>query len=196
MGHSKADKAASRDRVLQIAARMVREEGVTRPGIADLMKEAGLTHGGFYKHFASRDELITQATELALTEGTANMERAARKNEEAPRAGVIDAYLAERHRESPGTGCALVTLGVAAGRGDQHLKEAYEQQIRTYLGLLTDLDDGSEDARAEAMVTLSAMVGAVLMARAMADHDLSDELLKTVADRLKRRTPETAAAAG
>ncbi|MFE6493325.1 TetR/AcrR family transcriptional regulator [Streptomyces sp. NPDC057748] len=151
MGHSKADKAASRDRVLQIAARMVREEGVTRPGIADLMKEAGLTHGGSYKHFASRDELITQATELALTEGTANMERAARKNEEAPRAGVIDAYLAERHRESPGTGCALVTLGAAASRGDQHLTEAYEQQIRTYLDLLTGLDDDSEDARAEAM---------------------------------------------
>ncbi|MFF8918864.1 TetR/AcrR family transcriptional regulator [Streptomyces sp. NPDC015032] len=195
MGHSKADKAASRDRVLQIAARKVREEGVTRPGIADLMKEAGLTHGGFYKHFASRDELIAQATELALTEGTANMERAARKNEEAPRAGVIDAYLAERHRDSPGTGCALVTLGAAAGRGDQHLKEAYEQQIRTYLDLLTGLDEDSEDARAEAMVTLSAMVGAMLMARATADRDLSDELLKTVADQLKRRTPGTPATA-
>ncbi|MFG3531355.1 TetR/AcrR family transcriptional regulator [Streptomyces sp. NPDC047917] len=128
------------------------EEGVTRPGIADLMKEAGLTHGGFYKHFASRDELIAQASELALTEGTANMEQAAHKNEEAPRSGVIDAYLAERHRESPGTGCALVTLSV--------------------------------------------MVGAMLMARATADRDLSDELLKTVANQLERRTPGSPATAG
>ncbi|MEV7008731.1 TetR/AcrR family transcriptional regulator [Streptosporangium sp. NPDC051022] len=196
MGHSKADKAASRDRVLQIAARKVREEGVTRPGIADLMKEAGLTHGGFYKHFASRDELIAQATELALTEGTANMERAAQKNEEAPRSGLIDAYLAKRHRDSPATGCALVTLGAAAARGDRHLKEAYEQQVRAYLDLLADLDGDSEDARAEAMVTLSAMVGAMLMARATAGHDLSDELLKTVADRLKRHVPGTPASAG
>ncbi|MEU6657569.1 TetR/AcrR family transcriptional regulator [Streptomyces sp. NPDC046821] len=191
MGHSKADKAASRDRVLEIAARKVREEGVTRPGIADLMKEAGLTHGGFYKHFASRDELIAQATELALTEGTAKMEETARESEEAPRAGVVDAYLAERHRDSPGTGCALVTLGAAAGRGDQHFKEAYERQVRTYLDLLAGLDGDSEDARAEAMVALSAMVGATLMARAVADGDFSDELLKTVADRLNRRVPGT-----
>jgi TetR/AcrR family transcriptional regulator, transcriptional repressor for nem operon len=77
MGHSKAAKAESRDRVLRIAARCIREEGVTRPGVADLMKEAGLTHGGFYKHFASRDDLIAQAAARALAEGQAKMENAA-----------------------------------------------------------------------------------------------------------------------
>ncbi|MET8330890.1 TetR/AcrR family transcriptional regulator [Streptomyces sp. NPDC005181] len=187
MGHSQAEKAASRERVLRIAARKVRAEGVTRPGIADLMKEAGLTHGGFYKHFASRDDLIAQAAATALAEGSEKMETAARKNEQDPRAGLVDAYLGKNHRDSPATGCALVTLGAAAGRGDGGFKEAYEKQVRTYLDLLTGLGDDSEEARAEAMLTLSALVGATLMSRAVADPELSDELLETVTGQLKRQ---------
>jgi TetR/AcrR family transcriptional repressor of nem operon len=187
MGHSQAEKAATRERVLRVAARKVRVEGVSRPGVADLMKEAGLTHGGFYKHFSSRDELIAQAAALALSEGSAKMERAARKNEQEPRSGLIDSYLAKQHRDSPATGCALVTLGAAAGRGDEDLKKAYEQQVRTYLDLIAGLGDGSEEARAEAMLTLSALVGAVLMSRAVADPELSDALLTKVADQLQRQ---------
>ncbi|MFD3583623.1 TetR/AcrR family transcriptional regulator [Streptomyces sp. NPDC058683] len=186
MGHSQAEKAATRERVLRIASRKIRAEGVTRPGVAELMKEAGLTHGGFYKHFDSRDDLITQAAAIALAEGSAKMERAARKNEQDARAGLVDAYLAKQHRDAPATGCALVPLGAAAGRGDQHFKEAYEKQVRTYLELIAGLDDDAEDARAEAMLTLSALVGAVLMSRAVADKDFSDELLKTVSEQLKR----------
>ncbi|MFD7601816.1 TetR/AcrR family transcriptional regulator [Streptomyces sp. NPDC003233] len=195
MGHSQKEKAASRERVLRIAARKIRAEGVTRPGIAELMKEAGLTHGGFYKHFASRDDLISQAAAVALAEGSAKMERAARKNEREPRAGLIDAYLGKRHRDAPATGCALVTLGAAAGRGDQHFKEAYEKQVRTYLDLLAGLGDESEEAQAEAMLTLSALVGATLMSRAVADKDLSDELLATVAGRLKNGGSRASSAA-
>lgn len=187
MGHSQAAKAVSRERVLQVTARRIREEGLTRPGVADLMKEAGLTHGGFYKHFTSRDDLIAQAAILALAEGSAKMEQAARKNEREPRTGLIDAYLAKRHRDAPGTGCALVPFGAAVGRGGEDLKAAYEQQVRTYLDLIAGLDDDSEESRAEAMLTLSAMVGAVLMSRAVADQVLSDELLAAVADRLKQR---------
>jgi TetR/AcrR family transcriptional repressor of nem operon len=185
MGHSQAEKAATRARVLQLASRKVRTEGVTRPGVAELMKEAGLTHGGFYKHFASRDDLIAQAAALALAEGTIKMQRSARKNEQDPRAGLIDAYLAKQHRDTPDTGCALVSLGASAGRGGQDFKEAYEKQVRTYLELIAGLDDDSEDARAEAMLTLSALVGAVLMSRAVTDQNFSDELLQTVAERLR-----------
>ncbi|MFE9611298.1 TetR/AcrR family transcriptional regulator [Streptomyces sp. NPDC006012] len=186
MGHSQAEKAASRERVLRIAARKVRAEGVTRPGISELMKEAGLTHGGFYKHFSSRDDLVAQAVTEALAEGTAKMEQAARKNEQEPRTGLIDAYLGKRHRDTPASGCALVTLGAAAGRGDKGFKEAYEEQVRTYLDLIAGLGGDSEEARAEAMLTLSALVGATLMSRAVADPDFSDELLTNVAEQLKR----------
>ncbi|MEV1000587.1 TetR/AcrR family transcriptional regulator [Nonomuraea sp. NPDC050202] len=194
MGHSQADKAATRARVLRITSRKIRAEGVTRPGIAELMKEAGLTHGGFYKHFASRDDLIAQAAAVALAEGSAKMERAARGNEQSARAGLVDAYLAKRHRDRPATGCALVTLGAAAGRGDEQVKQAYEKQVRAYLELIEGLDGDSEDARAEAMLTLSALVGAVLMSRAVADEDFSDELLTTVARRLKEPAPATVTA--
>lgn len=187
MGHSQAEKAASRDRVLRIASRKVRAEGVTRPGVAELMQAAGLTHGGFYKHFASRDDLIAQAAAIALAEGTAKMERTGRQNKQEPRSGLIDAYLSRRHRDAPDTGCALVTLGAAAGRDDQQLKDAYEKQVRAYLDLIAGFDGDDQEARAEAMLTLSALVGATLMSRTVSDSNLSDELLSTVADRLKRR---------
>ncbi|MFD7406004.1 TetR/AcrR family transcriptional regulator [Streptomyces sp. NPDC059866] len=184
MGHSQAEKAATRERVLRIASRKIRSEGISSLGIADLMKEAGLTHGGFYKHFASRDDLIAQAAAAALAEGSAKMERSARKNDEDPRAGLVEAYLAKQHRDVPATGCALVSLGGPAARGDAEFKDAYEKQVRTYLDLIAGLDDGAEDARAKAMLTLSALVGAVLMARAVADKDFSDELLETVTAQL------------
>ncbi|MFF4702847.1 TetR/AcrR family transcriptional regulator [Streptomyces sp. NPDC001288] len=192
MGHSQAEKAASRERVLRIAARKVRTDGVGGLGVADVMKEAGLTHGGFYKHFASRDDLVTQAAAAALTEGSAKMERAARKNQRDARGGLLDAYLSGQHRDTPATGCALVPLGAAAGRdgtdGDVRLKDAYERQVRAYLDLIAGLDEDAEDAeeaRAEAVLTLSALVGAVLMSRAVADRDLSDEILETVNRRLR-----------
>jgi TetR/AcrR family transcriptional repressor of nem operon len=190
MGHSQAAKTESRERVLRITARRIREEGMTRPGVADLMKEAGLTHGGFYKHFASRDDLMNQAAALALVDGETKMAEAARRNLEEPRTGVIDSYLSTRHRDAPGTGCALVTLGAAAGRGGAEMKEAYEKQVQSYLALISETGDGddSDEAQADAMLTLSAMVGALLMSRAVADPQLSDQLLQTVAKRLKRST--------
>ncbi|MFE8950674.1 TetR/AcrR family transcriptional regulator [Streptomyces sp. NPDC007856] len=160
----------------------------------DLMKEAGLTHGGFYKHFTSRDDLIAQAADRAPAEGSAKMDKAAQRNKEQPLAGLIDAYLANQHRDAPATGCALVTLGAAAGRSDQRFKAAYEKQVRTYLDLIAGLTD-KEDAQAEAMLTLSAMVGAMLISRAVADPELSDVILKEVAEQLKRHAPGAASPA-
>ena len=188
MGHSQAAKAESRERVLRIAARRIREEGLTRPGVAELMNEAGLTHGGFYKHFASRDDLMNQAAALALADGESKMAEAARRNREEPRTGLIDSYLSARHRDTPGTGCAVVTLGASAGRGEAEMKEAYEKQVRGYLELISETagGDDSDEVQADAMLTLSAMVGALLMSRAVADPELSDQLLQTVAARLKR----------
>ncbi|MGW9132303.1 TetR/AcrR family transcriptional regulator [Streptomyces sp. NPDC055681] len=188
MGHSQAAKAESRERVLRIAARRIREEGLTRPGVAELMNEAGLTHGGFYKHFASRDDLMNQAAALALADGESKMAEAARRNREEPRTGLIDSYLSARHRDTPGTGCAVVTLGASAGRGEAEMKEAYEKQVRGYLELISETagGDDSDEAQADAMLTLSAVVGALLMSRAVADPELSDQLLQTVAARLKR----------
>ncbi|MEU7763983.1 TetR/AcrR family transcriptional regulator [Nocardia sp. NPDC049190] len=190
MGHSQAAKAESRERVLRITARRIREEGMARPGVADLMKEAGLTHGGFYKHFTSRDDLMNQAAALALLDGESKMAEAARQNAEDPRLGLIESYLSTRHRDAPGTGCALVTLGAAAGRGGAEIKEAYQKQVRSYLALLSETADGDTpgETQADAILTLSAMVGALLMSRAVADPQLSDQLLQTVTERLEHTT--------
>ncbi|MFF7469047.1 TetR family transcriptional regulator [Streptomyces sp. NPDC008092] len=122
MGHSQAEKAASRERVLRVASRKVREDGLAGPGVAEIMQEAGLTHGGFYKHFASREDLIAQAAAAALAERPVEVEELAGMGEQDRYAGIVDTYLGREHRGSPGTGCALVTLGAAAGRGDQALR--------------------------------------------------------------------------
>ena len=102
MGHSREDKAASHDRIVQMAAKRFREQGVDRIGLADLMRDAGLTHGGFYRHFASRDELVVAAIERALGQGSRAVEAVA-KIKEAPLAAVVDGYLSAR----PGDACDL-----------------------------------------------------------------------------------------
>lgn len=189
MGHSQADKVASRERVLQCASRVVRAEGVTRPGVAEMMCEAGLTHGGFYKHFKSREDLINQAADLALKLGSARMEEVASAADGSPRSDIVAEYLSTEHRDAPADGCALVTLGAATGRGGLPLKQSYERQVRAYLELLVDsgTDSGDETERAsriDATLALSAVVGAVLMSRAVADPSFSDQLLADVAEGL------------
>jgi TetR/AcrR family transcriptional repressor of nem operon len=117
------------------------------------------------------------------------MAAAAASDERRPRAGLINAYLSTRHRDLPGKGCALVTLGAAAGRGDSELKDAYTAQVRNYLDLIAGASEDADAPQEEAMLTLSAIVGAVLVARAVSDPDLSDALLDTVARQLEERQP-------
>ncbi|MFJ9713853.1 hypothetical protein [Streptomyces sp. NPDC101234] len=174
--------------VLQVAfllqpAREQRGNPLARLGQAERGREGGLSveelAGG------RQGDLIAQAATAALTEGSAEIEDLAGKSEQDRRTGLIDTYLSKEHRDSPGIGCALVTLGAAAGRGDQSLKEAYEKRVRGYLTRFGG--DGSEEARAEALITLSALVGATLLSRAVADPALADELLETVAQQLEQR---------
>src|SRR5271154_7446808 len=98
MGHSKADKADSHARIVEKAAARFRESGVEGVGVADLMKDAGLTHGGFYRHFASRDELVAEAIECALSEGGRAVAAAA-KVKDRPLGTLVDAYLSTMHRD-------------------------------------------------------------------------------------------------
>src|SRR5882762_94809 len=99
MGHSQRDKAASHDRVVRIAAARFREAGLGGPGVADLMQEAGLTHGGFYRHFGSRDDLVAEAVEHMRTQFEGRMTAVA----ENGLTRLIDEYLTENHRDAPAT---------------------------------------------------------------------------------------------
>jgi TetR/AcrR family transcriptional repressor of nem operon len=186
MARSKAEKADSHDRILQAAAARVRENGVDAIAVADLMKDVGLTHGGFYRHFASREVLAEEAIERALQEG-AEAVAATANISDCPVAAVVDAYLSTRHRDERATSCAVTTLAADVARGNDRVRSAYTQQVRKYLELLTVLiaGDNQRTRRAKAIAALSTLVGAVSMARAVNDEKLSREILRSAADDLK-----------
>lgn len=186
MGHSQADKAASHDRIVQVAAARFRENGVNASGVADLMRDAGLTHGGFYRHFASRDALVSEAIERALHEGARAVDALA-NSEEASLTALVDAYLSEAHRDDLATSCAVTTLAADVARSSEPARSAYTRQVGIYLELLTKLTGGGKQrpSRRRAIAMLSTLVGAVSVARAVNDEKLSREILKSAADELK-----------
>jgi TetR/AcrR family transcriptional regulator, transcriptional repressor for nem operon len=183
MGHSQDKKAASHRKIVEVAAARMRESGTDGPGVAEIMREAGLTHGGFYKHFGSRDELVAEAVELAIEEGKEGTAEAIRGAAD-PLAAFADWYLSEKHRDDPGTGCAVVALGADAARADERVRAAYSGQVENYIDELETLlggDDGEDpEPRRRAIAAVSEMVGALLISRAVDDPALSDEILTAV----------------
>jgi TetR/AcrR family transcriptional repressor of nem operon len=188
MGHSQADKAESHDRIVRVAAARLRESGIAGIGVADLMKEAGLTHGGFYRHFASSDALVAEAIERALHEGGQAVAAVA-NIEECPFAAVVDAYLSPAHRDDLATSCAVTTLAADVARCDDAVRAAYAKQVGAYLDLLGGLVAGDTPGsrRTHAIAALSTLVGAVSIARAVNDEALSREILGSAAEELKAR---------
>ena len=187
MRHSKEDKAASHERIVAVAAARVRESGTEQPGVAEIMRAAGLTHGGFYKHFGSREELIVEAVERALTDSESRVPKLTAGAED-PLAAFADAYLSVAHRDDPATGCGVVALGADMPRVGGPAQEAYRAQVERYLGHLQQLlGDDDDDTRRRATVTLSAMVGAVMIARALGPTPHSDEILRDVREAVRER---------
>jgi TetR/AcrR family transcriptional regulator, transcriptional repressor for nem operon len=175
MGHSRDDKARSHERIVEIAAARLRESGTAGPGVAELMRAAGLTHGGFYKHFDSRDDLVAEAVERALRDNDGFMTtlRAGAADAHAALGLFVDWYTSAEHRDTPGAGCAVVSFGADAPRADQRVRTAYTGQVQRYLVHLEALLGD----RKRAAAALSALVGAVLVARAVGPGALSDEIL-------------------
>ena len=187
MRHSKEDKAASHERIVAIAAARIREAGTEQPGVAEIMRAAGLTHGGFYKHFGSRDELIVEAVERALTDSESRVPELTAGAED-PLAAFADAYVSAAHRDDPASGCGVVALGTDMPRVGGSAQEAYRAQVERYLAHLQELLEGDDDAtRRRATVTLSAMVGAVMIARALGPTARSDEILRDVREAVRNR---------
>jgi len=189
MGHSKAQKEKTHQRIVKTAAARFRERGVDGIGLADLMKQADLTHGGFYAHFASREELVAEAVECALRDGGEAVAAIA-STKQSPAAVLrllVDAYLSLAHRDGWATSCAVATLAGDVARSSARARKAYTRQVGKYLELLTRLvaTDKRRSRRARAIAALAALVGAVSMARAVNDEKLSREILKSAADELK-----------
>jgi len=187
MGHSQTDKAETHKRIVKIAAKRLRENGLAGVGIADLMKEAGLTVGGFYKHFDSRDDLVAEAVGSAFGGWQRRMDAAASGGTPLSYESLIDDYLNEAHRDNPGTGCAFGALAGEIARSDKRTRALASEQIRNDIQLLAGLLPRKDRrrARSKAILTLSALVGAVSLSRAVSDDALSLDILKTVAKLLK-----------
>jgi len=179
VGSSKADKAASHARIVKAASRRIRRDGIDHVGVAELMKQAGLTHGGFYRHFDSRDELVAEAISEALAQGSQRVQASAKLSRPAALAAIVDGYLSRVHRDKPEAGCAVAALPTDIARSDDRARAAYSRQVRSYIELLTDLTPTNDPD--EAYLVLATLVGALVLARAVDDSGLSDEILERAA---------------
>ena len=192
MGYSKAQKDRTHRRIVAIASKRFREKGLAGFGIAELMQEAGLTVGGFYKHFDSRDELVAEAVSSAFADWQRRVDAAASAGAPVSYAGLVDDYLSEAHRKNPGTGCAYSALAPEIARSDKQTRALTSEQVRSDLELIVGLLPGEDkrEARSKAILTFSALVGAMSLARSVSDASLSREILKTVAELLKDSAAE------
>jgi len=194
MGHSQQDKAATHARIVDIASRRLREKGLEGIGVADLMKEAGLTVGGFYKHFESRDALVLEAVQAAFT-----LWKGAQDNPQLDDYSfekLVAGYLSPAHRDNTGAGCPFAACAADLARADPRTRALASRQLQLdfdMIGRLIAKQSGdakgmakpSKEQRAQAMFAFSAMIGAVSLARVMEDEEEAAELMETVAKQLR-----------
>ncbi len=190
MRYSAEHKQETRARVLKEAAKAIRAEGPHRIAVAGVMAKAGLTHGGFYAHFKSKDELVTAAVGEMFTDART---RFARETGDRPAAeglsAYIDFYLSPRHRDARATGCPITALAADLPRLEGGARDRYGQGVAGLAHLLADLLKalGCQDAEALGRSMVAELVGALSLARAVADLGQSDLILETSRAALKQR---------
>lgn len=186
---SREQAAENRERIVGAAARLFRERGYDGIGIAELMQDAGLTHGGFYGHFDSKQDLMAQACEHAVAGSLTYWRQLIDRDPEHALQAIATAYLSGAHRDQPGRGCAFAALGADAARLEAPVRRSLGRALRSYLELLTPLLPGRSRAarRERALATLASLVGALVLARAVDDPALSDEVLHAVSASLSSR---------
>jgi TetR/AcrR family transcriptional repressor of nem operon len=171
--------ARNRQRILEVAGKLFREKGFDGVSVADIMNKAGLTHGGFYGHFASKEALAAQACAVAVAD-TMDTWAALAGDKSADQLGaIVTAYVTPRHRDDLGGGCVLAALGADAVRQRGAVRRAFTEGIRSTVAMLSRIAPGRSDLakREKALATLAGLVGALTLARAAQDPSLSDEIL-------------------
>ncbi len=174
--------AMNRERILDAAARLFRERGFEGTGVADLMEAVGLTHGGFYGHFASKEDLMAQACARVIERAREAWIKRAENGPDDPLSSIARGYLTARHRDDPGTGCMLAALGSDTGRQGAGVRRAVTEGLRSSFDLLARFVPGksARARRRKAITTYASWVGAMIMARAVYDRALSKEILDAV----------------
>jgi TetR/AcrR family transcriptional regulator, transcriptional repressor for nem operon len=176
VGHSRADKEKSRQRILDVAAQQLREFGIEGVSIGELMRSAKLTHGGFYGHFSSRDDLIAEALDRALSDGAASAARAGSSKGTRTLKSFLNSYLSKAHRDDPRSGCAISALAGDVARADQRTREIMTGHIAKHFDVISNLlNDG--DATEFSMSVLCTIVGAITLSRVISDEEISNKVL-------------------
>ena len=172
-------KEATHERIVDAAARAIRRSGFDGTGVADIMKDAGLTHGGFYAHFPSREAMLTEATMRAGADSAAKLSRvvAAAPEQQALQA-LLEAYLSKTHVEKAEHGCPVAALASEMPRQAPEVRHAATQRIKEMIDLVARQSPhwGQADAHEHALATVATMVGALTLARAVDDPGLADAL--------------------
>jgi TetR/AcrR family transcriptional repressor of nem operon len=187
---SRIQAAENRQTVINVASRLFREHGFDGVGLKDLMEGAGLTHGAFYKQFASKNDLAAQASKRALERASHRWAAAAAANPKDPLSAVLALYLGMAHRADRKDGCPVVALGSDAARQGADVKASFEAGIKEYLEMLGSWvgdDDGGEPSK-KAMAILATMVGALLLSRAVNSEKLSKRFLQAAAENVRMKS--------
>ncbi len=172
----------NRARVVKTAAQLFRERGFEGVGVADLMKAAGLTHGGFYAQFDSKQHLMAEACGQALEESEQMWREAFERAPKRPLAAIASHYLSRQHRDNPGAGCLVAALSIEAARQGPMVRAALTEATKRFIETLEQAVPGrsAKTRRKQALTSLAAMVGAVTLARTVNQASLSEEILDAV----------------
>jgi TetR/AcrR family transcriptional repressor of nem operon len=179
---SREKAAEHRERIIDAAGDLFRAKGFGGIGVADIMKAADLTHGGFYGHFASKDDLVAQASRRTMDRAAANWAKVASAAPSQAYAALLRRYLSAQHRDDPAHGCAFASLGSDAARSGATVRAAFADGLEPMLHILAQSLPGKSKTarRRQALTTMAALVGALTLARAVEGTPLSDEMLDAV----------------
>jgi TetR/AcrR family transcriptional repressor of nem operon len=191
-------KPATRRRILEAASQAFRECGVAETGVDEVMRRAGLTHGGFYAHFRDKAELVAEACAVGFAEAVPNLERIRALPSRASRVRLlVDSYLAPRHRDNRSSGCLIVAVAADLARLTGAARAGYSRAFRLHLARLAEalrLSEDPDENLERVTHLMSTLVGALLFARAVDDPQYSTELLRSMRRRLRaERVPDDGA---
>lgn len=190
MRYDSEHKERTRKRVLAEAAAAIRAAGPDRIGVAGLMAKAGLTHGGFYAHFRSKDDLVAQAIDQMFEDSYGNFLRKTKGREAAEGlAHFIDSYVSARHRDAPDKGCPIPTLSGDVARMPPEARARFARGVERLTAAIADLLEelGQKDPPALAASALAEMIGALALSRAVGDAESSERILERSRTALKAR---------
>lgn len=179
---SREQAAENRERILEVAARLFRERGYEGISVADLMNQAGLTHGGFYGHFPSKEDLMAEASTRAFQDTMQTWSEALESDAPDPLADIAHTYLSTLHRDHAGNGCVVAALAIDASRQGPKVQHALTEGLRQHIDMLAQMVPGKTAAQRQekALATYASFIGALVLARAVDDPALSKDFLRAV----------------